>query len=322
MKKRLPLKILIIVTIVIFSCENSKDVFPDEINASKTGSLKRIEGTRLFTKTPDTYSFFKNLIRYQKNDNTYFQVIDVPNTAFAEYKSKTTPEAITRQGAKIDVYEPVKFNGFEGTYSEGPSKNEGETKICLAFGDEKFVTVVIGVCLTDDKNSKQELKSIFSSSYYDKLYQLDPLELADFTLDETILGFRYATKIGNIFIYTPDGKIEATKMLETSSYQVMLFDAGGPEKVKEFMEMSTSRLGLQGIEISNIKASDFYINGHPATELSMEAKDKDNNTVTVYQLGIFNTGTTTAVLFIGIDSENGQYFDKFRATAKSLRFRQ
>ncbi|MBN8861773.1 MAG: hypothetical protein J0H92_00290, partial [Sphingobacteriales bacterium] len=105
-------------------------------------------------------------------------------------------------------------------------------------------------------------------------------------------------------------------------YQVMLFDAGGPEKVKEFMEMSTSRLGLQGIEISNIKASDFYINGHPATELSMEAKDKDNNTVTVYQLGIFNTGTTTAVLFIGIDSENGQYFDKFRATAKSLRFRQ
>ena len=311
--------IVLSVTLTLSSCSNSEDVFPNTVTVAKTGNLVRMKGSKLFAKVPGDYIPLTSLIRYQKNNNTYFQVIEVPNTNFVAYKSKMSRQAIESQGAKVDAYETVNYNGFDGIYFEGPSKNQGETKIGLAFGDETFVTMILGVCLTADKGSKDELKNIFSNSYYDNSYQLNPLELANFQVDETITGFNYTTTIGNIFFYSPNGKAEMKELLDFSSYQIMPLEAVSYDKVKELVETVNSRLILQGKQTSNVNAADIIINGNKAFEVTMDVKDKDNRIGKFYQTGIYKEGSTSAVLFIGADNDNGLYFDKLKATAQSIK---
>ncbi len=311
--------IVLSVTLTLSSCSNSEDVFPNTVTVAKTGNLVRMKGSKLFAKVPGDYIPLTSLVRYQKNSNTYFQVIEVPNTNFVAYKSKMSRQAIESQGAKVDAYETVNYNGFDGIYFEGPSKNQGETKIGLAFGDETFVTMILGVCLTADKGSKDELKNIFSNSYYDNSYQLNPLELANFHVDETITGFKYTTTIGNIFFYSPNGKAEMKELLDFSSYQIMPLEAVSYDKVKELVETVNSRLILQGIQTSNVNTADIIINGNKAFEVTMDVKDKDNRIGKFYQTGIYKEGSTSAVLFIGADNDNGLYFDKLKATAQSIK---
>lgn len=311
--------IVLSVALALSSCSNGQDVFPNTVTVVKTDNLVRMKGSKLFANVPGDYKPLTSLVRYQKNDNTYFQVVEVPNTNFVEYKGKMSRQAIESQGAKIDAYETVNYNGFDGIYFEGPSKTQGETKIGLAFGDNTFVTIIVGVCLTVDKSSIDELKNIFSNSFYDKSYQLNPLELANFQVDETITGFKYATTMGNIFFYSPNGKADMKGLLDFSSYQIMPLEAGSFEKVKELLETINSRLSLQGIQTSNIKKAEIVINGNKAIEVTMDVKDKDNKKGKFYQTGIYKEGSTSAVLFIGADSDNGIYFDKLKATAQSIK---
>ena len=304
---------------ILFSCINGQDVFPNTVNVTKTDNLVRMKGSKLFAKVPDDYKPITSLVRYQKNDHTYFQVIEIPNTNFVEYKSKTSRQAMESQGAKVDAYETVKYNGFDGIYFEGPSKIQGQTKIGLAFGDESFATMILGVCLTADKNSKDELKSIFSNSFYDKSHQLNPLELANFLVDETITGFKYATTMGNILFYSPNGKADMKGLLDFSSYQIMPFEAGSFNKVKELLETINEGLTKQGVQVSNIRKKETTINGNSAYEITMDAKDINDKKASIYQVVIYKEGTTSAVLFMGTDSDNEIYLEKFKATAQSIK---
>ena len=318
MKRHIALIALSLLTLT--SCDTKgQDTFPDVITASKADNLKRVKGTKLFVNVPHTYQPLEKLVRLQKDDRTYFQVIEVQNSNFIEYKSKMSRQAIESQGAKVDAYETVKFNGFDGLYFEGPSKIEGETKIGLAFGDESFVTMVVGVCRTEDKSSRQEMKNIFSTSYYDKSYQLNPLELANFQIDETITGFRYAATMGNMFLYSPNGKAEMKGVLDFSSFQIMPLDAGSFEKIQELMETINSRLDRQGVQVSNIKKNEIMIDGNKAYEVIMDATDKDGKKGTFYQVGIFKENAASGLLFIGADADNGLYLEKFKATVQSIK---
>jgi len=302
-----------------FSCSNGQDVFPNTVNVLKTDNLVRMKGSKLFVKVPDDYKPITSLVRYQMNDNTFFQVIEIPNTNFLEYKSELSRQAIESQGAKVDAHETVKYNGFEGIYFEGPSKIPGQTKIGLAFGDDTFVTMILGVCLTSDKSSKDELKSIFSNSFYDKSYQLNPLELANFQIDETITGFKYAATMGNIFFYSPSGKADMNGLLDISSYQIMPLEAGSFSKVKELLETINGGLSKQGVQVSNIIKKEITINGNSAYEIIMDANDMNNKKSSIYQVIIYKEGTTSAVLFMGTDSDNGIYINKFKATAQTIK---
>jgi hypothetical protein len=306
--------------LTLTSCDSkSQDTFPDVVSVTKSDNLKRVKGTKLFVNVPGSYQPFEKLVRLQKDNQTYFQIIEVPNSNFPDYKNKMSRQAIESQGAKVDAYEAVKFNGFDGLYFEGPSKIEGETKIALAFGDETFVTMVLGVCRTTDKNSKMELKNIFSQSYYDKSYKLNPLELANFKIDETITGFKYAATMGNIFFYSPNGKADMKSMLDLSSYQIMPLEAGSFDKIKELMETINSKLSMQGVQVSNIKKKETVINGNKAYELTMDATDKEGKRVLFYEVGLFEESTSSGLLFMGVDADKGIYFEKFIATAQSIK---
>ena len=310
--------ITLTLSIALISCSNGQTSFPDNVSVTKTENLKRIKGTKLFVTTPDTYKPMESMVRLQRDNNTYFQVIEIPNSNFNEYKSRLTKQAIESQGAKVDIDKPIKYNGYDAIYFSGPSKTDGETKLGLAFGDETFVMMLIGVCQASDKAAMEELNKIFSNSYYDKSFDFNPLELANFKFDESITGFKYAATMGNMFIYSPNGKSDLNIQQDNlSMFQLSTIEAPTFSKAKEFLDYTISRYSVQGIQASNVKKQDISINGNQAYEVTVEAKDSDNKQTTLYQV-IIHKGTT-AVLFLGSDSEQGKWFDKFKATAQTIK---
>jgi hypothetical protein len=290
--------------IAFSSCSNGQNAFPDNVNVVKTENLRRVKGTKLFVSTPDSYKPMESMIRLQKDNNTYFQAIEIPNSNFNEYKNKFTKQAIESQGAKVDINKPIKYNGYNAIYFSGPSKTDGETKLGLAFGDETFVMMLLGVCQTSDKIAMDELNKIFSTSYYDKSFDFNPLELANFKFDESVTGFKYAATMGNMFIYSPNGKADLKTLQDLPSmFQIMTIEAPSFSKAKEFLDYTISRYSVQKIETSNVKKQDIFINGEQAYE--------------VYQVVIYKG--TNAVLFLGADNEQGKWLDKFKATAQTIK---
>ena len=118
MKRHIP--VITLSLLILTSCDsNGQDAFPDVVTVSKSDNLKRVKGTKFFVNVPNTYRPLERLVRLQKDDRTYFQVIEVPNSNFIEYKSKMSRQTMESQGAKVDAFETVKFNGFDGLYFEG-----------------------------------------------------------------------------------------------------------------------------------------------------------------------------------------------------------
>jgi hypothetical protein len=315
--KQFALATLFIFCVGFSSCSSGQESFPDTISIAKSDKLKRVKGTRLFVSTPDNYNPIESMVRMQRDGNTYFQVLEIPNTNFLEYKGNLTKEAIESKGAKVDIDKPVKYNGFDAIYFSGPSKADGETKLGLAFGDRDFVVMIIGVCRTSDKKAMDELIKILSTSFYDKSFALNPLELASFKFDESITGFKYATSMSNVFIYTPNGKEDLNKQQDDlSAFQLSTIAAPTFSKAKEFLDYTISRYGVQGIQVSDVTRRDISINGNSAYEVTMQTKDANNSKRTLYQV-IVHKGTK-AVLFVGSDTQNGKWVSKFKATAQSI----
>lgn len=84
------------------------------------------------------------------------------------------------------------------------------------------------------------------------------------------------------------------------------------------MEIFTSRLRSQGVQVSNIKANETIINGNKAFEITMDAADTEGKKGTLYEVGIFQEKTSSGLLFIGTDN-SGNYLSKFKATAQSIK---
>ena len=258
------------------------------------------------------------MVRLQRDNNTYIQAVEMPAANFNEHKNKLTKEGMERQGAKVDIIKPIKYNGYDAIYMVGPSKTDGETKLGLAFGDDTFVMMLAGVYQTSDKAAMEELNKIISTSYYDKSFDFNPLELATFTFDESITGFKYAATIGNMFVYSPNGKTDLeTQQDNLSLFQLLTIEAPNFSKAKEFVDYTISRYSVQGIQTGNLKKQDILINGNQAYEVTMDAIDADNNRSTMYHVIIHKE--TKAVVFMGFDSGKGKWLDKFKKTAQTIK---
>ncbi len=178
--------------------------------------------------------------------------------------------------------------------------------------------MLVGVCQTTDKDAVDELNKIFSTSYYDKSFDFNPLELANFKFDESITGFKYAATMGNMFIYSPNGKADLNAQQENlSMFQLSTIETPSFSKAKEFLDYTISRYSVQGIQASIVKKQDISINGNQAYEVTMQAKDADNKKSILYQVIIYKGAN--AVLFLGSDNEQGKLFDKFKATAQTIK---
>ncbi|MBN2892449.1 MAG: hypothetical protein JXL97_11325 [Bacteroidales bacterium] len=308
-------KIIIIYLIMyLSSCLSSNTMdFPDEIKTEKTTKHIRILGTKLFVIVPDDFVYIKELARYQKNDKLYIQVMEFNNMSFTENKKFLAKDSILKTGAKIDVYKTFKFNNFDAIYAEGPSKFPGETKFGCFFGDDSSYIIVGCVCKDTDKEGKKQLLKILKTSYYDKNFKLDPLELANFNFDQTILGYDYKQTVSNSFIYAPKenniSDSSFSRFIGISAMTETTFDAA-----KEFLDYSYERSLLNNVEPINIIRSEKYINNYQSYFIEGDVLYDDISSF-LYQAILI--GKKSSVYFYGVTS-NIEEKEKLIQTVESI----
>lgn len=312
------MKFLSLVTslLVLFACNSTESQFPNVIDVKSTAGLKRITGTKLYVSAPENYKYYKNRVRFERDGNTYMQVMEVPGSNIMDIKEKLTEENIKKQGAKVDELRHIIFNGYEAIYQSGPSKIPGETKLGITFGDKSFAVMVMGSYKTSDKGAKEELLKIMKTSYYEKSFELDPMELVTYEFDPGILNFKLAQSMGSMLIYTANGKEDLNTGKDMAMMQITTMESPSFEKSKEFLDYTIARYSKHG-EVSNEVKETFVVDGKEVYAVSLELKTTEGST-RMFQAVMYNG--RMALILSGLDNNEPGLMEKFRKTVHSIKF--
>lgn len=320
MTQRIKLAINFLLILSAFtSCgQKSNSDFPNQVQTTKTSKHVRVKGSKVYGIMPADYQYLKELARYQKNDNLYVQIIESSASNFVQAKPNFTRQSIEAKGAKIDVLNNIRLNEFEAIYGEGPSKFPDETKLMLAFGDESFVVMIVGVCKTADAKAKKELQDIFKSVYYDKSLQIDPMELANFEFDQTITNFKYAMTTSNMFMYAENGKSDAQNPF-ANSLQIQVMPQMTEEKAESYANDLPWRYEKNGIKLDSKTITKTKINNHTAYVLETKIK-YDSKDGVMYQ-AVLVYDSTTILFMANAYKDLDSYLIKFKKTAETIKIK-
>ena len=314
---KLLLSCWLVVLAVVASCgQNRPSSFPSQLQTTKTSQHVRVLGTKVFGVFPAGYQFIKQLARYQKNDDLYLQVVESHTSSFEQAKAGFSRQAIEAKGATVDVWESTRVNGYDAVYLEGPSKHAGETKLMLAFGDNTFVVMVVAVAQTADKAGQAELKAILQTIYYDQAWQLDPMELANFSFDQTLAHFAYVSTTSNLFLYAEKGKAALGNLL-ANTIQIATMPKMTAEKNEEFMQVVVRGYERHGVAFATKALTRTTIHNYPALVLESKTTLQGKEGV-LYQALV--VGENSSILFSGSAYQDpSKYAKLFKQTAETVK---
>lgn len=300
----------------LFACKSPVSEFPAVIDVKSTAGLKRITGTKLFVSAPPNYKYLRNTVRFQRDEHTYLQVLEIQGSNIMEIKEKLTEENIKKQGAKVDELRHIMFNGYEALYQSGPSKKRGETLVGVTFGDKSFAVMIMGSYKTTDKEAKEELLKIMKTSFYEKSFELDPLELVSYEFDPGILNFKLAQSIGKMLIYTPNGQDDLSTGKDVPMVQITTVESPSFEAAKGFLDQTVAGFGNKG-EVSGLNKETFIVDGKEVYGVTLNLKTVEGSS-NVFMASMFNG--ELALIFTGLDNNQPGLMEKFRETVRSIKF--
>lgn len=302
----------------IFKCITSHAAlhFPDTIQTQKTANHVRVGKTNAWAIFPPAYKFISELSRYQKNDNLYIQVLDNPSNDYYKGLPNVSRKAIEGKGAKVDVYQTIRFNQYDAIYMEGPSKFAGETKITLIAGDTSFVLIVAGVCKTDDIAGKKELQEILKTIFYDKNGLADPTAMADFEFNHTITGFQFSMNMSGFLFYAENGKADA-KNVTPNGFLISTLPAVSEENTLTFIYQTFGNFARNGFYLKNQEIQRTIINNQDAFVVETPIRLQGKSGM-LYMVLI--TTPEKVLYFSGTDyTSDSRYLEKYRQTAATIK---
>lgn len=177
--------------------------FPKKVYNYRTKDHIQVEGTNVFCNVSSNFKFVKELSRFQKDNETYIQFLEINNTSYTKSLEKFK-DALDKKGAVVDVYKEVEINDFNGVYLEGTSKENNQSQILLIFGADSVSVMVIGVYKTGSNSEKKEIQSILETIYYEK--SVVTTNQTEFKFDRSILNYPFVQKVSNFQLYVQNGK--------------------------------------------------------------------------------------------------------------------
>ncbi len=138
--------------------------------------------------------------------------------------------------------------------------------------------------------------------------------------DESITGFKFATMLGDKFLYTLHGQDDLNNENPTTGFYFKPIKKMDYEKAKNYVLDFSLEYGEQdGIgKIENIVNKVIDVYNHKAFIITLTATDSKNKKSYLTQ-AILSNGEN-AILFVGNDVDNGEYSEKFLNTFRSLEF--
>lgn len=308
--------ILAFVVFAMFYEPGSSD-FPDRITTGKKKEKVRAIGTKVYLTVPKEFQYTREVAQYKKNDKLLIQVLEWQEVGFLQMKSGRTKEALESKGARVDVYKEIKLNEFEGLYLEGSSGKPNMNMLSLTFGDETFTVSLIGYYKENDLKGKKELQDILRTVYYEKNLQIDSMELVNFEFDQTITGFKYASRASGMFYYTKDGKVDVQNIF-ANTIQITGLPKMSDSKAHDYSNEFFGWYKQLGVVIASKKLIKKKVGAYNAYVLETNMKFK-NNSGKLYQALLL--GDKSSVLFIGTTYRTEGDFDKLKRTSETIKIK-
>lgn len=310
---------ILLISFTLSSCsQDLKDDFPSEIKTKKTDKHKRVEGTKIFAKIPNDFEFIENLSRYQKADNLYVQFIESNSSNFHQAKPNFSREAIESKGAEIDILKDTKLNDLDAIFGDGPSKKPNERKTLLIFGDNEFVVIAVGVYPKNNNEGRNKIIEIFKNLVYQKNFELDPFELANFEFDQSISGFKYAMTMSNFFTFNEDGNPESESDF-SNSINIGTMPKMSLDKSKEFIKSIIQNAKNSGKEIKSTKIKTAKIGDYPASILDTEMEIENRQGILYV---VMLNGDESSVIFMGTSFDRkSELLEKYKETVKTIKIK-
>lgn len=287
--------------LLLAGCQtNSHDLkIPDTVAVTKTANAQQFPATRVFMEVPKGYELVRQLVRFQKDSNTYIQVFESPGTDFHSRKPvvmKGFDDAVAAGKISKEYYKKeFKFGPYEALLYYAADDKPNQEQIVLFFGDKQFVVMATGEIPADNKVAREEILKALLSMYVDTTVSSDATALTNFTLDVSNTEFAYNGNASQMFFYTIGGKgnpmNNAFEDQITVSVLPAMTNEGKMLYAQQLLERYKNRM-----EISDVTEKQVNLNGNYAYEITFKSVFQGKSS-TAYQL--VTGDDKSSVLFIG-----------------------
>ena len=180
---------------------------------------------------------------------------------------------------------------------------------------------IVGVCKNSDLEGKKELIEIVKTIFYDKAFELDQFELANFTFDQDSFDFKFNTKISTMFLFTPNGVADSTENQEVAGVTIAPLPFMSKEGAKNYTNELIQRYETQqratflAEKMTDLELVDQSVSVFEAT-IEMEGQISY-----LYQTVLL--GKESSLLFMGTclkDTEENM--KAFERALKAVRFKE
>lgn len=291
---------------------NRTDLFISTQNVVKTSTHQRIKGTKIFAVIPDNYKHNKNSSRISVSGKQNLTFVKLPNISWSDVKDnygKNVPQG---------YWKKIKLHGHDGVYTESTDSKNNIIDISVHFGGEDFVYMITGRASAEIPGSKEQTIEIIKSIYYDDTFELDELELAEFTFDRNIFNYHLLIGGNGNYMYGPDknkkpGLLQKNTIVFKSTYVNDLdintyHDSILKRNEKPFESFHNKEITQKQIGIYDAKVMKADIQGDEINGILYHVLLSDNN----------NALAITGICYDKIES----FVDKFERTVESIRFKE
>ena len=298
---------------------------PAVVAVGKARSATRFPGTNTFIHQPVSYTLYKQLIRIQKNEGTYIQLMQIPVVSNFETKRKELEDNLQRVVAEgkleKEYYKRTfKLGEFDALLIYGKDdKREGFEQMVLLFGDNSFVNMAVGEFPADQPLVRKEILDGLLSMYVDETAPIDPTELANFSVKTDNTAFKFFGSASQMFYYTVGGKGDPMQNPYESQIMVQALPAMQEEALRSYGVKMIYNYRLMGMRIPTYAGKDTTINGQYAYQITFEGSfnGKKND---VYQVVTGNKNGS--VLFLGgLYEQPEELMPQVRSIAGTLRMK-
>ena len=229
---------ILFLSVIFYSCESNAQSFnlPDKVETTDLNKKINIKGTRILIDKPENYTYVDELKRFQKSSDNYFQLIEIPNQNY----NTTAPNVINKinqlesQGGKLRIKKEFELGEYNAFFALAPQGVTSE-QVILAFGDNSFSVLAMGVFPNDEKDRK-EITDLILSSYFDKNLKpnLDDNLFYKVNLDNS--DFKLSTVNGTLGTYTVNGEQMKADDLFTNSFLIGTLPSTNDFSLKKYSD--------------------------------------------------------------------------------------
>ena len=320
---------LLVLSFFAFSqCSHSqpkKDLgIPDVVEVDGIKATTKFPGTNFFIQIPMDYTLEKQLLRFQKDGDTYIQLTQFPVHADFGPKrmqlEKYFADAVASGKIDQEYYKKeFRLGGYQALLYYAKDNKPLQEQIILMFGDSSFFAMALGEFPSYKPALRQEILNGLLSIYVNETIAVNPNELANFTLDLSHTEFKFCNVASNNFYYTVGGK--GNPVQDESSDMVLVQGLPAFES-KEKIQANAIRMldnyRKMGIEVPKYVGKDTIINGNYAYEILFEGFVKGRKSE-VFQIVTGNE--KGSVLFMGVLSNRMDLMPQVKSIASSLKIK-